>query len=214
MRRILARLAAALLLVLPLLAFAATSAEAHDTLKQTIPKDGTITESIDSVAMIFSANVLNQGAAVRVQGPSGAVSTGAPDITSALVTQKLTTPLTPGKYTVEWRVLSADGHPISGTFGFTVKGAAVTSSAASITPSSSAPTPPLQQVPTTKTNNEPTLIIVAAVLALLLIGGGAWIARSRLRDDDADVRPVTDTEGSDSSAAESDVQPSDTQESD
>ena len=46
------------------------------------------------------------------------------------VTQPLAGGLPAGAYTVEWRVTSADGHPLSGTFGFTVAQGAATQPAA------------------------------------------------------------------------------------
>ncbi|MBD2757911.1 copper resistance protein CopC [Yimella sp. cx-573] len=196
-RRFFARFAAALLLFAPIVALGAAPAQAHDTLRQSIPENGARTEPIEAVSLVFTANVLQTGAAVEVTGPSGAVTDGAPQISEALVTQQVKTPLAAGAYTVRWRVLSSDGHPISGTFKFTVvadnranastqnQTHAPGASAEDVTPgtTSTAPTPPAQQTPTDSTNNNPVLIIAASVLALLLIGGGALFARSRLRDD-------------------------------
>lgn len=56
-------------------------------------------------------------------------------------------PLTPGAYTVKWRLLSVDGHPVAGTFGFTVAAAAAPQSPAPAAPEApaepaAAPAPP------------------------------------------------------------------------
>lgn len=202
--RILARLSAALLL-LPLLFLAPGAAQAHDTLLSTTPKSGATTAPVQSVSMVFNEAVLSTGAAVTVDGPDGAVAQGSPSINAATVSQDLRQPLANGSYKVTWRVLSSDGHPISGSFSFVVAGATASSSSTtssatqsdetltSPSASSSAPTPPVQQVPTSSTDNNAPLIIAAAVLALLLIAGGAYLARTRLKDDNADLADGTDT---------------------
>jgi len=43
--------------------------------------------------------------------------------------------LGPGSYKVEWRVVSADGHPVDGTFSFTVGDTTVSAAPAPVTPS-------------------------------------------------------------------------------
>lgn len=198
--RILARIGAALLL-LPLLLLTPGTAQAHDTLLSSNPKDGATTAPIEKVTLTFNEAVLRTGAAMQVIGPNGDVAQGSPVISGPTVSQPMRPPLANGSYKVLWRVLSADGHPISGTFQFVVQGATQspsTSTAASgstsaagdsltAQPTSSVPTPPVQQVPTSSTDNNVPLIIGAAALALLLIAGGALLSRSRLKDDNADL---------------------------
>ncbi|WP_372636119.1 copper resistance protein CopC [Cohnella sp.] len=41
-------------------------------------------------------------------------------VASSKLTGKLEQALPSGEYTVEWRIIGEDGHPIKGTFGFTV----------------------------------------------------------------------------------------------
>lgn len=199
MLRILTRVTFALLL-LPLLLINPGQAMAHDRLTDSVPKAGARTEPIDAVSLVFNNAVLGTGAAVRVDGPAGTVAQGTPAVSGARVTQNLKTPLANGGYRVVWRVVSSDGHPISGAFDFTVEGAsdpadsaassrsADASSEATIPPSSSKPTPPAQEVPTSETDNNAPLIIAAAALALLLIAGGAFLTKGRLKDDDVDTR--------------------------
>ena len=52
------------------------------------------------------------------------VSTGSPQVDGSTVTQRMAADAPSGRYTVQWRVTSADGHPISGEFGFAVGRAA------------------------------------------------------------------------------------------
>src|SRR5690606_32208723 len=57
---------------------------------------------------------------VVVTGPDGVVvSDGPAQLVDTSVVQPLVATLPAGPYTVEWRVTSADGHPLSGALTFT-----------------------------------------------------------------------------------------------
>ena len=57
----------------------------------------------------------------RVTNAAGeSVTDGTPDIDGKVVTQDLATAAADDTYTVTWRVVSSDGHPIQGTFTYTV----------------------------------------------------------------------------------------------
>ncbi|WP_245563579.1 copper resistance CopC family protein [Longispora albida] len=101
------------------LAFAAPAA-AHSSLNSTNPTDGaTITTPISDVKLRFNEPVDGRFSTVAVNGPGGvSYSTGKLTVTDTEVSQPVK-PLKAGKYDVAWRVVSADGHPISGTFTFT-----------------------------------------------------------------------------------------------
>ena len=49
------------------------------------------------------------------------VSLGNVTIAGAKITTALKVPLSPGKHTVKYRVVSADGHVVAGSYSFTVK---------------------------------------------------------------------------------------------
>ncbi|WP_344690775.1 copper resistance CopC family protein [Blastococcus jejuensis] len=121
--RVLAGLvAAALLLVGP----GATAARAHDSLAGSSPAAGAVLPTPPAdVTLEFAAPPQPLGTQVRVTGPDGtSASEGEPDVRGATVVQPLAEALPAGGYTVQWRVTSADGHPISGTFSFTATGGA------------------------------------------------------------------------------------------
>jgi len=103
-----------------LLAFlSAGPAFAHTRLDDTTPGDGQkLTVVPGAVSLTFSGEVLKLGAAVKVKGPDGTAAVGAAKLKGRTVSWPLTVDLTNGKYTVSWRVTSADGHPIDGKFGF------------------------------------------------------------------------------------------------
>ena len=80
-----------------------------------------------------------------------------------------------GAYTVEWRVTSADGHPISGSFSFTAEAAGAESSAPSL-----APVPSTAPIPGGPFGLS---LLVAAVLVLvvglLVAGQRRWTRKDR-----------------------------------
>jgi hypothetical protein len=63
------------------------------------------------------------GAQVVITGPSGPVQTGSPIVVDNSARQPLAADAPAGNYEVAWRVTSADGHPITGTFRFTAEAA-------------------------------------------------------------------------------------------
>lgn len=107
--------------VVALLATAAP-ASAHDKLVSSDPtSDQTLKEAPDTVSLTYSADVLDMGAAVVVTDGDGTdwVS-AAPTIDGATVTAVLDPGLPDGGYEIRWRVVSSDGHPITGIVPFAV----------------------------------------------------------------------------------------------
>ena len=104
----------------------AIPAFAHAVLLSTSPVDGTIypvASPPGSVSMHFGENVGVKLGAVRVYDEHGKlVDTGAPGHPSGDgSTVEATLPhLGAGTYVVTWRVISADTHPVSGAFTFSV----------------------------------------------------------------------------------------------
>jgi len=118
-------------------------ASAHNVVVGTTPTSGsTVTEAPESVEITFDEAVLNLAA----DGSSTVISVtdadGTEHATGCPTTQDRTAsvPVTlgpAGEYTVDWRIVSADGHPTSGQFAFTYDppaGAAAAAPAAEATP--------------------------------------------------------------------------------
>ena len=102
------------------LVVASRPAAAHTELISTTPADQqTVSRAPAVVVLTFNESVLAMGAQVVVTGPQGLVQLGAPEVTESTVSQNLQGGSPAGQYTVAWRVTAADGHPLSGTFGFT-----------------------------------------------------------------------------------------------
>jgi len=114
------RVLAAVLTMAALLVVASTTAEAHDILVGTSPANGSVTSIVPAqVTLTFNQPVLAVGTFVIVTGPAGQVQTGGAGVVDRTATQRLRAGSPAGRYTVAWRVSSADGHPASGQFSFT-----------------------------------------------------------------------------------------------
>jgi copper transport protein len=102
----------------------AVPAWAHATLTSTSPpKDGVAAQSPTELSLTYNENVEVSFGAVRVYSCEGKrISTGSPHhAASSSHTVVVSVPkLAPGIYLVAWRVISADAHPVGGTYAFRV----------------------------------------------------------------------------------------------
>ena len=102
----------------------AAPASAHDELVGSSPAADAKLDTLPSeIVLTYSAAIMTDGAAIAVIDADGAdLTTGDP----VIETNTLTVPIDASArsadagYVVEWRVVSSDGHPISGTIPFTV----------------------------------------------------------------------------------------------
>lgn len=123
-----ASLAAALLLVPLLLPLQRAAALPHMRLLRSTPAaDATIAASPDAIRLWFSEAVDAKGSTVTVKGADGAVVALAPlsraGAKDAPLVAPLARPVSAGTYTVTWKGMSRDGHVVSGTFTYRVRGA-------------------------------------------------------------------------------------------
>lgn len=115
-----ALLAAALLALFGM--FTAVPAQAHDQLESTNPKDGAVlAKQPDYLTLTFNDKVQSTGTEIKVMQGDKDVSAGEVTVKGPKVMSALPDDLAAGKYNVVWRVVSADGHPVSGEFSFTIK---------------------------------------------------------------------------------------------
>lgn len=102
------------------------SAFAHAHLQQQIPAaDSTVSVSPQALTLTFSEGVELSFSGVTLNGPQNKpVATGKlarRDGNKAQLTLPLNEPLAAGEYTVEWHVVSVDGHKTKGQYHFSVK---------------------------------------------------------------------------------------------
>jgi hypothetical protein len=107
------------------LLFAASSpAFAHAQLTIANPKANAVLFTMPSqVRLQFSDEIIELpgGNVISVTGPNGRrIDTGATTVLGNQMTVKLRKISTLGKYTVRYRVISEDGHPVNGTYRFTL----------------------------------------------------------------------------------------------
>lgn len=111
--------------MLAVLSFSTLPAFAHDHLLEADPADGTSIEAADftTVTLTFSGEPLDLGNQMVVKDADGSVLfEGEPTIEGSKVIAELTATPAAGAATVQWRVASSDGHPISGELTYTVVG--------------------------------------------------------------------------------------------
>ncbi len=132
-------LAAVLIAVLG--ALTAAPAWAHTRLVSSVPAEGQPAVAPAEVVLVFSDPVQAGLSALSVRGPDGEEQVdGSPTAGAdgASVAQALRAPLPPGTWTVAYRVLASDGHPVTGSFELTTV-AAPASAPSSAAPASAAP---------------------------------------------------------------------------
>lgn len=151
-----------------LVAFGVTApAGAHTALTNSDPAaDATVQTGPARVTATFNEELQPTFAAMTVVGPDGNLwSSGDPQVQGATASVSLR-PLGPsGRYTVNYRVTSADGHVVTGSWSFTVA-----------VPSTGQPGPAVAGP--TQSDRIP---LWPFVLGLVLVTGGAalWVLRHR-----------------------------------
>lgn len=98
----------------------ASPADAHARLEGSSPQDGATLSAVPPEIMLrFNEPIeagLNQ---VSVKSGSTEVAKGDPQVDGSNVYQPVEYTMEAGEYTVTYKVVSADGHPVSGSFTFT-----------------------------------------------------------------------------------------------
>ncbi|WP_454149496.1 copper resistance CopC family protein [Microbacterium lacticum] len=209
-RRSLITTLATLLLGAGLTLAVATPAQAHDELVSSYPEAGsTITGSPAEITLSFSGELIAgmQSGAVEVITPDGQnIATDAPSEDGTSITQHLTPNPPAGMFTVRWKVVSSDGHPISGEYTYTVAPTDAVPSSPAATPSTAPQTPAPTATETSADNGYggetsgggDAFPIVAVVGGVIILGGALvivlMVGRERRRRDRADAaRAARDT---------------------
>lgn len=118
----------------------APAASAHTDLTSSTPPDGATLDALPAnIVLTFSDDMTQEYAKVALTAPDGTpAGAGEPQVDGKSASLAVKPGLPPGKYTVGYRVVSADGHPVSGSYGFTVRAAAPSPAPVSPTPSAEA----------------------------------------------------------------------------
>lgn len=180
MIRSIRRGAAVLALLLLAMIGAAGVASAHDVLISSDPADGsTVTSAPTKVTATFDQPVQNFNPVLVVTGPNGNVYTDGPATVDG---NSVWAPLGPlgatGVYRAAYRIVSADGHPVTGEISFTVAGAAAGTAAGSAPADGQVIGVP---APSSGSGGPSGWLWVGVAVAVVVIGAGAALALRKPR---------------------------------
>jgi methionine-rich copper-binding protein CopC len=171
-------------------------AAAHDAAESSSPAQGASVAVVpEKVSVTFNNNPLGIGSSFSIRDAAGAEWADGPvEIVDNVASQKLKAGAPAGQYTVAWRVVSSDSHPIEGTFSFTAAAAAggaapAGTAAAATVPAIGTAQPGQTAAPDSAGTGEPFQwsIVIFAAAAVGLLATLAILARRRLTagtDDD------------------------------
>ncbi|WP_370247453.1 copper resistance protein CopC [Nocardioides sp.] len=149
-------------LALGLTLLASGPAAAHDDLDQSTPAaDTTVAAMPSELDLEFTATP--RAVSVTMLDPAGRpVPLSQPARSGSTATVALPdAAFATGGYTVSWRIVSSDGHPVGGSYGFILD-----------------PTAPPS---TSSEGSVPAWVAPAGLGVLVLTGGGVWLRRRRPR---------------------------------
>lgn len=176
-------------LAVVLLAFVVpvSAASAHDSVTGTSPEDGQTLETVPgAVEITFTNPPAALGSQILIEDAEGTGwAVGEVEIVDNVATQRISPEAPAGKYTVTWRVVSSDAHPIEGVFEFTAAagGSGGTESGAA-GPETTPATPEESETVQVASSFPVSFIIVMSVLLVALLGFMVVLARRRLRKSD------------------------------
>jgi copper resistance protein C len=158
----------------------ASPAAAHTELVSSNPEDGqTLTAPPEQVTLRFGEDLLPAGAQIVAKDDTGVeVGLGPAEVSGTKLSATWPQTADTGTYTVAWRAVAGDGHPLEGTFTFAVKGAGPTSSPE---PASASPEPvsPSPAAATDESGQGMNLLLPALfVVALAAVGFFVWRSRA------------------------------------
>jgi copper resistance protein C len=196
------RMSAALLIAGTVLLAGGTPALAHTALKSSNPAKGaSLPSAPPQITLTFSEPVQVEAGAITVAGPGGAQWTVGPaDVNGAVVTAPVTPAGPAGQYTINYRVISADGDPVRGTVPFALTAAvpvatptsaapptvptSTTSSRAAETLTATATAPPVTQQPTPaaqQNNDSGGIPVWIWIVGALVVVGSGFVVAMRMR---------------------------------
>ena len=160
----------------------AAPASAHASLVRATPADGaTLASAPRQVVLQFDDPISTSFATLVVTGPDGHdVTTGRPSVSGSTLTGGLEGGLPPGTYRTAFRVVSDDGHPVTGQRRFTLRLPATAAPSASTPSAPAAPPSPTAAAPTPAAGPSAVPGSAAADSAGSTAEGPSWFAANLL----------------------------------
>ena len=180
----------------------APTASAHADLQVSAPEDGESLEiAPEEIRLTFSEELFEELVEISILDAAG-------DLYSTIEVEQTPPPGTdvifpwptqapPGEYSIAYRVVSADGHPVTGTISFSYAATAPGPTPSDSTPSTESSTPaaspavsapsesPANESPTSSSTDSSSgtpLVVLGVVLLLGVIATSAIIVRARQRN--------------------------------
>ncbi|MGH3392604.1 MAG: copper resistance CopC family protein [Actinomadura sp.] len=155
----------------------AMPAAAHTALRASSPKDGGKIDVAPSELLLeFSEPIRKSGFRLVVQGPDDSeYQAGAPRISGDTLTQPLKQLGPTGEYRVEFRIVSADGHPLTGGIRFTL-----TKPGPAAGGIKAVPPAPLVSVSASSLSNAPSWAWSIGAAAVVILTSGAVLFGRRV----------------------------------
>jgi methionine-rich copper-binding protein CopC len=156
----------------------ASPVAAHSVLLSTVPATaGNVASAPAAVVLNFNEQPQGRFSTIHVTGPDGQRRDSGPvRVVNDAVSESLGGTRPAGTYIVDWRVISADGHPVSGQFSFTAAAAGTALAARQVVDT------------TTKSSSNSTAIIVIVVVVVVLVLVGLFLFLRRRKRPQADAR--------------------------
>ena len=195
-------LAATAAMVFLLSVLMAPTGSAHADLQVSTPEDGeSLRVAPEKIRLTFSEELFEELVEISILDAAG-------DLYSTIEVEQTPPPGTgvifpwppqapPGEYSIAYRVVSADGHPVTGTISFSYAATTPEPSSSDSTPSAQSSTPassPTASAPSASPTNESStssstdsssgtpLVVLGVVLLLGVIAASAIIVRARQRN--------------------------------
>lgn len=196
---VLAKVAVVLVALVAGLGGGAGSASAHSSLVSSTPAADAVLDQVpSSIELVFNQDISQSFATVVLTDSSGEQrQLSEVAVSGPTVSAPIQAPLQAGRHTIGYRVLSADGHPITGEVPFSVISPATGSAPASVGPNSPAgqsavprisagPAPQAVENSTggkLKDNWIVFVLVGGALVGLIAIGALLVFSSDRNRDD-------------------------------
>ena len=168
------------------------SSFAHSSMIEQFPKGNSIiSEMPQEVKLTFDEELLDLGSgnSVTVRNPEGKeITFGTTTLFSSNISRELTASTMPGEYSVSYRVVSADGHVVEGTYQFILKSKSESKSSIPAAVPSESETALPTVITTDHVNHSEGFFlhhrdhIILGTLALLVIGIWAYASRRKWRE--------------------------------
>ncbi|MDP9793491.1 methionine-rich copper-binding protein CopC [Catenuloplanes nepalensis] len=170
-------LAAALAMTVAVLVPAAP-AFAHNRLTSSVPAEGARLDAVPAEIVLEFAESLNPTYTqlIVTDAAKARVAVSDPAVDGGKATITFTGTPGDGVYTVAYRVVSKDGHPVQGSYAFTV------GTGAPAVAASNPAAPVVADAPPAAGGSSPAGVIVLVALVVVAVAGGAvafWLSRRR-----------------------------------